>query len=78
MTEKSAWEKYKEALGDTRPWDLLKKDTEVVDEEKRNIRLEICNACPQLISLTSQCKLCGCFMKAKTKIETATCPIGKW
>lgn len=78
MVEKSAWEKYKEALGDTRPWDLLKKDTEILDNEQSNARYEICKACPQIVALTKQCKLCGCFMAAKTKIESAKCPIGKW
>jgi hypothetical protein len=31
-----------------------------------------------LIKLTSQCKKCGCFMEAKTKLPNAECPIGKW
>jgi len=41
-------------------------------------RLEICRACPRLFAPTVTCKECGCFMKVKTQIKTAVCPIGKW
>jgi hypothetical protein len=75
---KSKWQIYKESLGETRPWDFVNPDTEYATEEKSLDRFEICKACPELISLTSQCKKCGCFMAAKTKLEKATCPIGKW
>jgi hypothetical protein len=78
MTEKSAWQKYKENLGETRPWDIVNPKTEWADEEKAKERFSICKACPELISLTSQCKKCGCLMHLKTKLELATCPIGKW
>jgi hypothetical protein len=78
MSEKSAWEKYKENLGETRPWDLVNPNTEWADEEKAKERFSICQACPELIKLTSQCKKCGCFMSMKTKLEKAVCPIGKW
>ena len=54
-------------------------------------RFAICKECPELIKATktckkceflfkktNTCKKCGCFMVAKTKLEKATCPIGKW
>jgi hypothetical protein len=72
------WQKYKQKLGDTRPWDLINPKTEWAGETTANERLLICKACPELITLTSQCKKCGCFMNLKTKLEKATCPIGKW
>lgn len=50
----------------------------LADEELQNSRLDICKACPHFLELTSQCKKCGCFMNAKTKIRSAKCPIGKW
>jgi hypothetical protein len=78
MTEKNRWQQYKEKLGDTRPWDLLNLNTEYVEEEKANERLDICKGCPEFISLTKQCKKCGCIMPLKTKLKTASCPIGKW
>ena len=41
-------------------------------------RLEICSNCDDLINTVSVCKHCGCFMKIKTKLIKASCPIGKW
>lgn len=76
--KKSAWQKYKENLGDTRPWDLINPDTEMLSEKDASIRYSICKECPELIKLTKQCKKCGCFMNAKTKLKMASCPIGKW
>jgi predicted Zn-ribbon and HTH transcriptional regulator len=75
--ELSAWEKYKESLGESRPWHLLDKENYVEDDLAKE-RLSICKTCPELIKLTTQCKKCGCFMSAKTKLKMASCPIGKW
>jgi len=61
-----------------RPWDLFNKNIEKVNTDIANQRFEICKVCPELIKLTSQCKKCGCFMEAKTKLPHAECPIGKW
>jgi hypothetical protein len=74
----SAWEKYKQNLGDTRPWDLVNPHSDWADEDKAKERYSICKACPELIKLTKQCKKCGCLMHLKTKLELATCPLGKW
>lgn len=41
-------------------------------------RYQICKACPEMIKMTKQCKKCGCFMAIKTRLQGATCPIGKW
>lgn len=77
MQEKSAWQKYKEKNGTT-PLDLLNPKTKYADKELSETRFEICKACPELINITNQCKKCGCFMAAKTKIESAKCPLNKW
>lgn len=61
-----------------RPWDILNKNIEKLMPEQQAIRLDICKACPELIHLTKQCKKCGCFMEAKTKLPHAVCPLGKW
>jgi hypothetical protein len=74
----SPWQQWKKNLGETRPWDIANPNTEWADEEKAEKRFSICKACPELIKLTTQCKKCGCFMKVKTKLDLATCPIGKW
>ncbi len=72
------WEQYKKNLGDTRPWDIVNPSVSKSSEEESSRRYDICKSCPELIKLTSQCKKCGCFMKLKTTIEAAQCPLGKW
>ena len=75
---KSAWEKYKENLGSTRPWDLINPSTEYVEKAVSEERYNICVSCPEFMKSTKQCKKCGCFMVLKTKLKDAECPIGKW
>lgn len=74
----SNWSKYKQNLGNTRPWDVVNPNTEWAEDTVAKERFEICKACPELIKLTSTCKKCGCLMALKTKIQGAICPIGKW
>jgi hypothetical protein len=76
--KKSAWQQYKENLGDTRPWDMIMPNTEMASPQEASDRYTICKSCPELIMLTKQCKKCGCLMNAKTKLKSATCPMGKW
>ena len=63
---------------EVKPWDLLNPKQPRSSEELGQYRLEICQACPEYRQKTHQCKLCGCFMKLKTTLENAKCPIGKW
>jgi len=72
----SAWQEWKK--GQVKPWHILDPNAAKSTEELANERFNICKICPELIKLTKQCKKCGCFMAAKTKLEAATCPIGKW
>ena len=76
--ELTPWQKYKQNLGDTRPWDLVNPSTEWASSEVAEERYSICKACPELVKLTKQCKKCGCFMVAKTKLQGAVCPLVKW
>lgn len=89
--EKSEWQKWKEKNSNidpkevegtkkelVKPWDVLNPNTEWLSEEESGKRFDICKSCPELIKLTKQCKKCGCFMAVKTKMQAATCPIGKW
>ena len=46
---------------------------EVIEE-----RLAICNECPWLDKRLVKCRKCGCFMKLKSTLGSAKCPIGKW
>lgn len=75
--QKSRWQLYKEKNGVT-PLDLLNPKTKTATEEEYSKRYSICLECPELVQLTKQCKKCGCFMTAKTKLEAAKCPLGKW
>jgi hypothetical protein len=77
MSGKTAWEKYKEKNGST-PLDMLNPNTKRISDEAALERFNICKSCPELIKVTSQCKKCGCFMKAKVTIEISKCPISKW
>ena len=72
------WQEYKKKLGDTRPWDLFNSSVEKADDTLSTQRMDICQKCPEFIAMTSQCKQCGCFMKLKTKLLQAKCPIGHW
>lgn len=50
------------------------------DEKSSTVdaRLAECRSCENFIKITSTCTQCGCFMKFKTQIKNAKCPIGKW
>lgn len=41
-------------------------------------RTEICSTCNLKDKRLNLCKDCGCFLPAKTRVEDAQCPIGKW
>lgn len=63
---------------EVRPWDLLNPNQPKSQDELVNYRLEICKQCPFFMQATQQCRKCGCFMKLKTRLENARCPINKW
>ena len=62
----------------SKPWDLLNPNEPRSQEDLVNSRLEICRACEFFRPKTETCRKCGCFMKLKTLLEKAKCPIGKW
>lgn len=78
MSELSPWQQWKQNLGETRPWDLVSPSAEWATDDIAEQRYSICQQCPELLKLTKQCKKCGCFMAAKTKLLKAECPLGKW
>ncbi len=49
-----------------------------VPDEVGKDRMSICNSCEHLLHITMQCKKCGCFVQAKTKLANSECPIKKW
>lgn len=77
MSEKTRWQLWKESQAQVKPWDVLNPDNLVAEDIKKE-RYDICLSCPELIQLTKQCKVCGCFMNQKTKLKEAACPLQKW
>ena len=62
---------------DVKPWDLINGSPRS-EEEVAKSRLEICRTCEYFRPKTETCRKCGCFMKAKTMLLNAKCPIEKW
>ena len=62
---------------DVRPWDLFNGSPRS-PEEVAEARLEICKGCDFFRPRTQTCQKCGCFMAAKSMLQNAKCPIGKW
>ena len=52
---------------------VLLYDTDIIES-----RLSECQGCEHFKSSTTRCQKCGCFMRFKTRVATARCPIGKW
>lgn len=48
------------------------------DRELIESRLKICNDCEWFHKNLQKCRQCGCFMKLKSTLKQAECPIGKW
>jgi hypothetical protein len=65
-------------MSDVKPWDLLNPNEPRSEEEVREARLAICGTCEFFKPKTQQCRKCGCFMKLKTRLENASCPLHKW
>lgn len=59
-----------------KPWDYF--IHQHIDAAVAHERYDMCEQCPEFINLTKQCKKCGCFMPAKTKVPHAFCPLNKW
>lgn len=49
-----------------------------VAKDAAQARFDICKQCEHFFKPTSSCKACGCFMKAKVKLASSDCPVGKW
>lgn len=50
----------------------------LVDADTAFQRFETCQSCEFLKTEHFRCEKCGCFMKTKTQLASASCPIGKW
>ena len=64
--------------GDVEFTDLFDLSQPRSDKELAKSRLAICNTCPAFNKRLAKCTKCGCFMRLKTTLRQASCPIGKW
>lgn len=49
-----------------------------VGKDIQEERLQKCNTCKYYEKKQKRCKLCGCFMEAKVKFASSSCPDDKW
>jgi hypothetical protein len=49
----------------------------LADEATAAARLAVCGPCDQRTE-GGRCAGCGCWIVAKTRIATETCPLGRW
>ena len=47
-----------------------------VHRDQRDARLDICHSCEHYTGI--RCKICGCFIAAKTWLRHEACPLDKW
>ena len=49
-----------------------------VDQKIKMSRLTTCRSCDKFISKLNTCKVCKCYLPAKTMFAEAECPENKW
>ena len=59
-------------------WDLLNPNMPRSERIEMERRYAICQECPFFMKGSKRCSKCGCFMKLKTSLEQAKCPVHKW
>jgi hypothetical protein len=69
---------YNLDMGDVTFFDLFDPNQPRSDKELIESRLAICNTCEWFDKRMVKCRKCGCFMKLKSTLKQAECPIGKW
>jgi hypothetical protein len=47
----------------------------IVSQAEQDRRLKICAACPAFRPAEGRCGVCGCRMRAKTRLTTEGCPL---
>jgi len=49
-----------------------------VSQQVKMQRLQICETCDNFIKNMNTCRLCGCYIPAKTLFAKTKCPEEKW
>ena len=70
------WVDYGETRKAVSVLDLVNPRSRRSDKETRDARMSECKKCPRYKNF--RCLECGCFMKTKTYLADAVCPLGKW
>ena len=65
-------------LSDVSFGDLFDPNQPRSNRELIESRLKICNECEWFNKRLAKCRKCGCFMKLKTTLQEAKCPIERW
>lgn len=50
----------------------------IASADKASKRKDVCKACEQYRRALDQCKVCGCIISIKTRLNDTSCPLGKW
>lgn len=58
--------------------EIAKGKSVFVESTVQEARMATCRSCEDFNAKTTQCRRCGCFMSAKTRLKAGSCPIGKW
>ena len=58
--------------------DMIHGKLEFSEKELAANRIVTSERCENFTKVSRQCKLCSCFMDAKTKLLHAGCPVNKW
>ena len=78
MTEQPQNAPGSDEIKDVKFLDLFDPRQPRSDSELIEARLDICNSCEWLDKRLVKCRKCGCFMKLKSTLKQASCPLGKW
>jgi hypothetical protein len=62
------------ATGEIANW--MKNGFHIANEELQQKRKNVCELCEFYIN--GRCGKCGCFMAVKARLQTSSCPEGKW
>ena len=57
-------------------WGYAQSGFKNVTDNEFSRRWSLCEACPQKDG--DSCKLCGCYLPLKVKMESMKCPLNKW
>jgi len=58
--------------------DVIDGDSVFVGEFEQQRRYDMCQVCEHFSHAKKRCQKCGCFMSAKVKFKSASCPVNKW